>query len=73
MSQGMQLLWALALGGSLGLCYDFLRPGRIRCNAPADLIFVAAMGVAWLQFNFGICGGSIRFFPNFVMALGFGL
>lgn len=71
MSPGAQLGWALVLGSGLCVVYDFLRPLRFRHHAPADLCFVAVMVALWLDFNFGLCGGRIRFAPNFFLATGF--
>lgn len=62
-----QLLAALALGGLLGLAYGFLRPLRPRHTVVADLLFCLAGFWAWLQLNFGVCLGDIRFGCNAVM------
>lgn len=51
---------SLAAGGALGALYGFLRPLRPRLTALADLIFVAAALLAWLQVTFGHFAGDCR-------------
>lgn len=57
---GLRVLWGLAVGAILGLCYDFLRPLRRRHHAPADVIFVLAALFGWIWYSFRICAGDIR-------------
>lgn len=49
------------LGLGLGLWYGFLRPLRPRHSVLSDLLFVPALGWAWLYLSFGVCRGDIRF------------
>ena len=65
-----RLLWALAVGAYLGLCYDFLRPLRRRHHAPADLIFVTVALMAWVWYSFKICRGDIRLGGTVTLGLG---
>lgn len=65
-----RILWALAVGAFLGLCYDFLRPLRRRHHAPADTVFVLAALIAWVWYNFKICAGDIRMGGTVTLGLG---
>jgi len=65
-----RVLWALAVGAFLGLCYDFLRPLRRRHHAPADTVFVLAALMAWVWYSFKICGGDIRMGGTVTIGLG---
>ena len=65
-----RVLWALAVGAFLGLCYDFLRPLRRRRHAPADTLFVLAALYAWIWYSFKICGGDIRLGGTIALGLG---
>ena len=65
-----RILWALAVGAFLGLCYDFLRPLRRRHHAPADAVFVLAALLAWIWYNFKICRGDIRMGGTVTLGLG---
>lgn len=65
-----RVLWALAVGAFLGLCYDFLRPLRRRHHAPADLLFVLVALMAWIWYNFKICRGDIRLGGTAALGLG---
>ena len=47
-------------GTALGLFYGFLRPLRPRHSFLSDLLFLPAMGYAWLYFSFAVCRGDIR-------------
>ena len=71
MSPVLQLGWGLALGGGLGLLYDFLRPLRRRHNAPADFVFVSVLLPLWIYYSFGLCGGQIRFANLGTLTAGF--
>lgn len=55
-----RFLYACLLGGALGLYYGFLRPLRPRHTALSDLLFLPALGWAWLYLGFAICRGDIR-------------
>ena len=55
--------WACLLGLGLGLCYDFLRPLRVRRNGPADLLFLLAALWVLVWYSFRICRGDIRLGP----------
>lgn len=65
-----RVLWALAVGAFLGLCYDFLRPLRRRHHAPADAVFVLIALLAWVWYNFKICAGDIRMGGTVTLGLG---
>ena len=65
-----RVLWALAVGGFLGLCYDFLRPLRRRHHWPMDLVFVLVAFVAWVWYSFQICRGDIRMGGTVALGLG---
>ena len=65
-----RVLWALAVGAFLGLCYDFLRPLRRRRHAPADTLFLLAALYAWIWYSFKICGGDIRLGGTVALGLG---
>ena len=56
----LRILWGLATGAVLGVCYDFLRPLRYRHHAPADTVFALAALWAWIWYSFQICAGDIR-------------
>jgi hypothetical protein len=71
MSPVLQLGWGLALGGGLGLLYDFLRPLRRRHNTPADFVFVSVLLPLWIYYSFGLCGGQIRFANLGALTAGF--
>jgi len=60
MTPAAQLGWGLGIGAALGIFYDFLRPLHRRHHAPADLLFVLVMLVAWVYYSFGLCAGQIR-------------
>ena len=55
-----RFLYACLLGGGLGLYYGFLRPLRPRHTVLSDLLFLPAVGWAWLYLGFAICRGDIR-------------
>lgn len=57
---GYRLLCALLLGAGLGIFYGFLRPLRPRHTVLSDLLFLPAMGYAWLYLGFAVCRGDIR-------------
>lgn len=57
---GWRFLCACLIGLPLGLCYGFLRPLRSRHPFLADLLFLPAMGYAWLYLGFAICRGDLR-------------
>ena len=65
-----RVLWGLAVGAFLGLCYDFLRPLRRRHNAPADVVFGALALMAWVWYSFKICLGDIRLGGTVSLGLG---
>lgn len=65
-----RLLWAVAIGAALGLCYELLRPLRRRGNAVGDLIFVVAALYGWVCLSFGICAGDVRFAGTVAMGIG---
>lgn len=67
----LRILWGLAVGAVLGVCYDFLRPLRRRYNAPADGVFVLAALFGWVWYSFRICQGDIRM--GGTVSLGMGL
>ena len=64
------LLWGLALGAVMGLCYDFLSPLRRKRNAPADLVFVLAALYLWVYYSFKICRGDIRLGGTAALGIG---
>ncbi len=57
---GWRFLCACGIGLALGAVYGFLRPLRPRHNGLSDLLFLPAMGYAWLYLSFAICRGDIR-------------
>ena len=65
-----RVLWALAVGAFLGLCYDFLRPLRRRHHAPADLLYVVVALFSWTWYSFKICAGDIRMGGTVTLGLG---
>lgn len=65
-----RVLWALAVGAFLGLCYDFLRPLRRRHHVPGDLLFVLVAFFAWVWYSFQICRGDIRLGGTVALGLG---
>ena len=67
---GLRVIWALAVGAFLGLCYDFLRPLRHRHNAPADAAFAVVALMAWVWYSFRICLGDIRLGGTATLGLG---
>lgn len=67
---GISILWALVVGGFLGLCYDFLRPLRSRHHGPADAVFVVIAVLGWIWYNFQICAGDIRLGGTACLGLG---
>ena len=66
----LRVLWGLAVGAFLGLCYDFLRPLRQRHNAPADGVFALVTLLAWAWYSFKICLGDIRLGGTVSLGLG---
>jgi hypothetical protein len=66
----LRVLWGLAVGACLGLCYDFLRPLRRRHNTPADIVFVIAALFGWVWYSFRICGGDIRLGGTAALGMG---
>ena len=66
-----RILWALAVGAFLGLCYDFLRPLRRRHHGPMDFVFVQIALVTWVWYSFKICLGDIRMGGTVALGLGF--
>lgn len=65
-----RILWGLAVGAMLGLCYDFLRPLRRRRNTPSDLIFVLVALYGWIWYSFRICVGDIRMGGTAALGIG---
>lgn len=57
---GWRFLWGCGIGVILGVWYGFLRPLRPRHTFLSDLLFLPAMGYAWLYLSFAICRGDIR-------------
>ena len=55
-----RFLVSLALGGSLGLWYGFLRPLGAKHTAVRDGLFVPVLVWAWLVLGFQICAGDWR-------------
>ena len=66
----LRFLWGLALGGLMGVVYEFLRPLRRRRNAPADLLFVGFSLWIWVWYSFRICAGDIRLGGTAALGLG---
>ena len=66
----LRVLWGLAVGAFLGLCYDFLRPLRRRHNTPADLLFLLTALMGWIWYSFKICYGDIRLGGTVSLGLG---
>ncbi len=66
----LRVLWGLAVGAVLGVCYDFLRPLRRRHHAPADAVFALTALIAWVWHSFKICGGDIRLGATAALGLG---
>lgn len=66
----LRLLWGLALGAVMGLCYDFLRPLRRKHNAPADLVFVLTALYLWVYYSFRVCRGDIRLGGTAALGIG---
>lgn len=65
-----RFVMALGLGCGLGLYYGFLRPLRPKHTALSDLLFLPALGWAWLYLSFAVCGGDIRL--GYTAGLGIG-
>ena len=65
-----RVLWALAVGAFLGLCYDFLRPLRRRRHAPGDILFLFVALYVWIWYSFQICRGDIRLGGTVALGLG---
>ena len=57
---GRRFLMACLIGLGLGLVYGFLRPLRRKRPVFADLMFLPAMGYAWLYLGFAVCRGDLR-------------
>ncbi len=57
---GWRFLWGCGIGAVLGVWYGFLRPLRPRHTVFADLLFLPAMGYAFLYLSFAVCRGDIR-------------
>lgn len=55
-----RFLYACLLGLGLGLWYGFLRPLRPRHTVLSDVLFLPALGWAWLYLSFAVCRGDIR-------------
>ena len=56
----LALALTMLLGCGLGLFYGFLRPLRPKRTALSDLLFLPAMGYAWLYLGFAVCRGDLR-------------
>ena len=57
---GWRFLCACGIGLCLGVYYGFLRPLRPRHTGLSDLLFLPALGYAWLYLSFAVCRGDIR-------------
>ena len=57
---GWRFLCACLIGLPLGLYYGFLRPLRPHHPFVSDLLFLPAMGYAWLYLGFAVCRGDLR-------------
>ena len=57
---GWRFLCACLIGLPLGLYYGFLRPLRPRHCFISDLLFLPALGYAWLYLSFAVCRGDLR-------------
>ena len=55
-----QFAAACLAGFGLGAVYALLRPLPNRLRGLTDGVFILAVGYAWLQVSFRICGGDIR-------------
>ena len=55
-----RFLISCLVGLQLGLLYGFLRPLRPRHKALSDLLFLPALGAAFLYVGFEICRGDLR-------------
>ena len=66
----LRVVWGLAVGAILGICYDFLRPLRRRYNTPADVIFSLAALYGWIWYSFRICDGDIRMGGTLSLGIG---
>lgn len=69
----LRVLWGLAVGAILGVCYDFLRPLRRRHHTPADGIFMLAAFAGWVWYSFQICAGDIRLGGTVSIGMGIAL
>ena len=56
----LQFLLAILLGAVLGLIHGFLGPVRRKNPHLADLLFLPALTIGWLQHSFRICLGDLR-------------